>query len=281
LLDLTKCDPLLLQLPDAVVSVLLAESSGLNAKNVMIVGAHCRDILRSASGQSSGERTTEDIDFGLALAGWAAYDELAQKLEPTGNTGIRYRVANVPTDLMPFGIVENPVGSVTPPARRDQISVWGFTEVFNASCPLRLPSAGTIRIPTIAGYATLKLAAWLDRSDYGQYKDAADIGTALYWYSELPEIDALLYDTEHGQDMLVQEEADYPVAAARVLGQDIAAIIGDTRLSELVARWPGSREDSLFAEMAVANVPGWPQSPDRRRQLVRGMQRGLGIEATD
>jgi transposase len=66
-----------------------------------------------------------------------------------------------------------------------------------------------------------------------------------------------------------------------LLGQDIAAIIGNTRLSELVARWPGAREDSLFAEMAVSNVPGWPRSPDRRRQLVRGMQRGLSIETTD
>ncbi|MCM4080862.1 hypothetical protein [Paractinoplanes hotanensis] len=259
--------------------MLLAESVGLRAEDVMIVGAHCRDILQSASGQRSGVRTTEDIDFGLALAGWAAYEKLAQILEPTGNTGIRYRVANIPTDLMPFGKVENPVGSVIPPARRDQISVWGFNEVFNASRPLRLPNAGTIRIPTIAGYVALKLAAWLDRSDYGQYKDAADIATALYWYSELHEVDTLLYDTEHGQDILAQEEADYPVAAARVLGQDIAAIIGSTRLSELVARWPGSREDSLLAEMAVSDVPGWPRSPERRRQLVHGMQRGLGINA--
>ncbi|NMO50913.1 hypothetical protein HH310_06865 [Actinoplanes sp. TBRC 11911] len=259
--------------------MLLAQSPALRAEDVMIVGAHCRDILRSALGQRSGERTTEDIDFGLALAGWGTYNELAQRLEPAGDTGIRYRVANVPTDLMPFGKVENPAGTVTPPARRDQISVWGFTEVFRASRPLPLPSAGTIRVPTIAGYATLKLAAWLDRSAYGQYKDAADIATVLYWYSELPDVDAFLYDTEDGQDILAQEESDYPVAAARVLGQDIAAIIGSTRLSELVARWPGSREDSLFAEMAVSNVPGWPRSPERRRQFMQGLRRGLSSDA--
>ena len=158
------CDPALLQLPDIVVSELLAQSSGLKAEDIMIVGAQCRDILRSASGQQSGLRTTEDVDFGLALSDWAAYEKLTKGLQPTGNTGIRYQVAGLPTDLMPFGDLENPSGSVVPPSRREPMSVWGFTEVFRASLPLRLPTAGTIRIPTLAGYAALKLAAWLDRS---------------------------------------------------------------------------------------------------------------------
>jgi predicted nucleotidyltransferase len=124
----------------------------------MIVGAHCRDILRSSLSQESGLRTTEDIDFGLALADWAAYAGLTSGLEPTGNTGIRYKAADVATDLIPFGELERPAGTVDPPARHEPISVWGFTEVFEASRPLVLPSAGTIRIPTLAGYAALKLA---------------------------------------------------------------------------------------------------------------------------
>jgi hypothetical protein len=147
----------------------------------MIVGAHCRDILRGASGPDSGLRTTEDVDFGLTLADWAAFDELTKELEPAGNTGIRYQVADVPTDLIPFGDLEDPSGTVRP-ARREPINVWGFSEVFQTSRPLPLPDAGTIRIPTIAGYAALKLVAWLDRSAWGAYKDASDIATVLHWY---------------------------------------------------------------------------------------------------
>lgn len=117
--DLATCDPALLQLPDMVVSELLAQSSGLRPADIMIVGAHCRDILRSASGQKSGLRTTEDVDFGLALSDWAAYNKLTRELQPTGNTGIRYHVAGLPTDLMPFGDLEEPSASppspVTPP----------------------------------------------------------------------------------------------------------------------------------------------------------------------
>lgn len=164
MLDLTKCDPSLLQLPDAVITALLARSTSLPAQQVMIVGAHCRDILRSASGQQAGLRTTEDIDFGLALADWTSYSGLTDNLEPAGGTGIRYKVVGVPTDLIPFGNVEQPPGTVNPPARGESMGVFGFTEVFKASQPLVLPHAGTIRIPTVAGYAALKLAAWLDRS---------------------------------------------------------------------------------------------------------------------
>jgi predicted nucleotidyltransferase len=149
------------------------------------------------------------------------------------------------------------------------MSVWGFTEVFEASHPLSLPRAGTIRIPAVAGYAALKLAAWLDRSAYGQYKDASDIATVMYWYSESPEVGTLLYETERGQDILVQEESDYPVAAARVLGKDIADVIGSTRLSELAERWPGSREDSLYAGMTVTDAPHWPPPPNAGRHWCR------------
>jgi predicted nucleotidyltransferase len=112
-LDLTKCDPALLQTADAVITELSAKSTRLRAQDVIVVGAHCRDILQSALGHEFGLRTTDDIDFGLAVANWAAYDELTRELKPTGHTGIRYEVANVPTDLMPFGAVEKPPGTVS------------------------------------------------------------------------------------------------------------------------------------------------------------------------
>lgn len=264
LLDLTKCDPALLRLPDSVVSELLARSHDLRAENVMIVGAHCRDILRSASGQESGIRTTEDIDFGLALADWSAYDGVTKKLEPVGDTRIRYKVADVPTDLIPFGHLEHPAGTVNPPTRGEPMGVLGFTEVFRASDALPLPSAGTIRIPTIAGYAALKLAAWLDRSAYHKYKDASDIASVLHWYTELPEVNTFLYDTDDGVDILVQEGADYPVAAARVLGQHIAGILG-SRTTELTRNWPGPRADSLYLELTATGAAAWPRSRNAAR----------------
>lgn len=157
MLDLTACEPSLLRAADMVVTELLAKSARLHAGDMMVVGAACRDILQSSLGHRFPLRATADIDIGLAIASWDAYDELAGKLPSAGHTGIRFRVAGIPADLMPFGAVENPPGMVTPTSRREPMSVWGFAEVFEKALPLSLPGGAIIRIPTVAGYAVLKL----------------------------------------------------------------------------------------------------------------------------
>ncbi|MFI5890859.1 hypothetical protein ACIA5D_12160 [Actinoplanes sp. NPDC051513] len=93
----------------------------------------------------------------------------------------------------------------------------------------------------------------------------------------MPEVNAFLYDTEEGVDILVQEGADYSVAAARALGRDIAEVLG-SRTSELTRSWPGPRAESLYLEMTATGAPTWPRSPKRRKELVQGMERGLGLD---
>lgn len=238
MLDPTKCDPTLLDVVDVVVTALLAKSTQLRADDMMVVGAHSRDILQSALGHDFPLRLTTDIDLGLAVANWPAYEELTK----------------------------------TPAARKEPMSVWGFTEVFERALPLALPGGNTIRIPTVAGYTALKLAAWLDRSANGGYKDAADIATAMYWYYKSAELETLLYETDHGQHILMQEEYDSVAAAARVLGEDIAEVVGRTRVAEIAARWPGSRKDLLYRYMTVPQVHDWPRSLDRRQAFVRALE---------
>jgi predicted nucleotidyltransferase len=126
-LDLARCNPALLPLIDAVVTEIVAKSARLHVEDVMIVGASCRDILQSALGHAFALRTTDDIDLGLAVANWAAYDELTGQLPMVGHTGIRYQVVGVPADLMPFGAVEDPPGTVTPTARHEPMSVWAIS----------------------------------------------------------------------------------------------------------------------------------------------------------
>jgi predicted nucleotidyltransferase len=156
--------------------------------------------------------------------------------------------------------------------------VWGFAEVFAAALNLELPSASTIRIPTPAGYAALKLAAWLDRSAYGKYDDASDIATVIYWYSRSQEVLDLVYESNHGQDLLIQESLDDTRATARVLGEKIAATIGTDRLVELAERWPTSRKDLLYHYMTVTNSPDWAGTSERRRELIQALERGMGID---
>jgi predicted nucleotidyltransferase len=277
LLDLTRCDTALLDLVDSVVRELLATSPQLTADDVMLVGAGCRDLLQSALGHGFPLRATEDIDLGLAVSNWSAYDELTENLPAAGDTGIRYRVGGVVADLMPFGPVENPPGKVTPAARREPMSVWGFTEVFEAAVSLPLSSGTVIRLPTVAGYTALKLAAWLDRSDYGQYKDASDIATAIFWYARSLDVESYLYEDEQGLSILLREDSDSWAAAAHVLGRDVAAVIGPDRRAELAQRWPGRRGDHLGFAMTVVNATDWTSSAARRQALIAALERGLGI----
>jgi predicted nucleotidyltransferase len=277
LLDLTGVDRSFLDVVDRVTTELLAKSARLKPSEVLLVGAHARDILQSAFGYEFPLRVTSDIDLGLAVANWDAYDELVTRLRPAGNTGIRFQVAQTIADLMPFGSVEDPPGTVAPANRREPISVWGFAEVFAAGLPLRLPAAGTIRIPTAAGYAALKLAAWLDRSAYGEYKDASDIATVVYWYSRSSAVAARVYETAQGQELLVQEDLDDASAAARLLGEDVADLIGAERLAEIAGRWLKSPRELLIRHMTVTNAPGWPDSSDRRQVLLRAVERGLRL----
>jgi len=161
------------------------------------------------------------------------------------------------------------------------MNVWGFAETFESALPLRLPNAGTIRIPTLAGYAVLKLVAWLDRSTFGEYKDASDIATVVYWYSRSPEIETLAYETDHGQDLLVQEELDLAAAASRLLGEEIGSIIGGERLPALADRWSKTSKDLLYHHLTVTNAPDWTGSEERRRSLIQAMERGIGIRVAD
>lgn len=131
-----------------------------------------------------------------------------------------------------------------------------------------------IRIPTVPGYAAAKLAAWLDRSEWGQTKDANDIALIAYWYVESKDVEGRLYDTSEGQQILVAEEADFPCAAARLLGEDVSKIIGPDRLSELIERWPGDL-DVLVRNFAMSTGPRWPEHEARRREVLDALARGL------
>lgn len=151
MLDPTKCDPAILGLVDVVVTELLARSTQLRADDMMIVGARCRDLLQSALGHDFSLRATTDIDLGLAIANWPAYDELTESLPAAGETGIRYRVADGYADLMPFGPVEDPPGTVTPASRKEPMSVWGFAEVFGMRYRSHCPAvAASVSRPWLA-----------------------------------------------------------------------------------------------------------------------------------
>jgi len=77
LLNLTNAPEGFLDPVARVVEAALAVTEGLSAREVMVVGAGCRDILHSALGHSFATAATRDLDLALALTSWDAYRTLA------------------------------------------------------------------------------------------------------------------------------------------------------------------------------------------------------------
>lgn len=279
-IELRDIESPLLHVVDQVCSTLLSTSRTLQPSDLMLVGAHCRDILHASQDQAFNLLATDDVDFGIALASWTAFDDLTANLIPAGDTGVRFIVGGVPIDLMPFGDIERPAGVVTPQPRDESMSVWAFQETFDHANTLALPSVGPIRIPTIPGYVALKLAAWLDRSSWGKYKDAGDIATAMHWYAESNDVFERLYADDVGADILVRYDVDPTRGAIHLLGHDVANLIGPRRHSELTDRWPGKRGTLLPAEMKLPSAIGWPSGLDRRLERLNAFEGGLGLPLT-
>jgi predicted nucleotidyltransferase len=216
----------------------------------------------------------QGLDLALALPSWDGFRALTASFSKVGNTGIRFRIAGIDVDLIPFGEVEDPVGVVEPPSRGEAISVWAFEEIFAAALPMKLTETLTIRVPTVAGYAAAKLGAWLDRSEWHEAKDALDLALILYWYAESEYVHDRLYETAPGQDVLLAENSDLTLAAAHLLGTDVSTTIGSRRRNELLARWPGNA-DLLERELQLRRGPIWPSGPQRRLELIDALTRGL------
>jgi predicted nucleotidyltransferase len=85
-------------------------------------------------GHSFATAATSDLDLGLALTSWDGYRTLAGAFPRIGDTGIRFRIADVNVDLLPFGAIEDPQGVVEPPTRRETLSVWALEEIFSVRC---------------------------------------------------------------------------------------------------------------------------------------------------
>lgn len=154
------------------------------------------------------------------------------------------------------------------------MSVWAFDEIHSGALPLVLSPELTIRIPTVAGFAAAKLGAWLDRAEWLEAKDAADLALISYWYAEATDVHDRLYETLEGNQVFIAEEADVPRASAHLLGLDIASTIGPGRTGEMLRRWPGDI-NLLVREFQLRGGPNWPGTADRRRGLIDALTRGL------
>jgi predicted nucleotidyltransferase len=170
LLDLSgKIDPLTIELLETVSGT--ADSIKVP---FFVIGATARDIILTHGYGINTIRATHDIDLGVQVPGWQAFNALREALFATGLFSderepqrIKFR-EELLLDLLPFGAITMPNGRLSWPPHHDvQMNTLGFEGAYSSSLTARLKSGPVfeVRLASLAGLAVMKIISWGD-SEY-------------------------------------------------------------------------------------------------------------------
>lgn len=246
--------------------------------SLFIVGALARDLLLEHAWNIPPQRATKDVDFGVQVESWAQFEALkAALIATTDYAQHRHQQqrllhqSGVIIDIVPFGNIESPVGSITWPHQESiTMTTLGFSEAHQHTICVLIAGATEIAVCTPAGLALLKLIAWNERKER---KDAGDLGLLLYYYLEAGH-EEQLYE-EHA-DLL--DLADYKLAGARILGRDISLLLTTQSrpLVELILQRETAPEDHFkLASMMLGACRFFADDFDRVLAMLESVLAGV------
>lgn len=203
----------------------------------LLVGAMARDLLLYYAHNISIIRATEDIDLGFAVSDWEDFAALRASLlastqfEAHGSLIHRFsdrRGRQI--DLIPFGGLERPDGSIAWPPQGDEVmTVAGYREAQASAIDVLLPGGQRVFVVSLPMLVILKVIAWSERHTMAPRKDAADLLLILKNYLDAGNQQRLYDEAAH---LLDQNDFDYERAGAWLAGQDAAAAIQIDRAKE-------------------------------------------------
>jgi predicted nucleotidyltransferase len=225
-LDLSdKIDAVFLELFEKVAAV-----AGTVQVPFFVIGAMARDIIFEYGYDIRTIRATNDIDLGVQVSDWDEYAKLKDELLATELftkarefRRISYK-GSLHVDMVPFGGISRPHGSISwPPEHESVMKVLGFEESYRHALTIRLRSSPLLEISfaSLPGLAAMKLFAWNDNPSLRR-RDAEDLSFILQKYLEAGNEDRLFAEES---DLVQQEDFDYILAGARLLGRDVASIL--------------------------------------------------------
>lgn len=229
----------------------------------VVVGASARDIIFHFVYGSKIVRATEDIDFGVQVPDWLAFNSLKENLVKKGfkETGSPHRLIfnnQTPIDIVPFGKIEDKNANISwPPAGEMLMNVLGFKEAFDNSCLVCIQENPEVKIPIASpeGMILLKLIAWQDRSIDVRSKDAKDILYLLKTYEEIPDINTLIYNNE---ELINSYNWDPVLAGAYVLGKKAFDIALD-KTKFIIRNLINDDEENLLCSQLIDEMSSIPE----------------------
>lgn len=249
-----------------------------------IVGAAARDIILIYGYGIETQRATIDVDLGVHVKSWDQYEILTNDLVSSGKfktTGApqRFRFKdNTSVDLVPFGPISEPKGSIAwPPSGEVEMSSLGFEESYAHSVLVRLRSDPPleIRVASLCGLAAMKLIAW-DEQYPERKKDAKDLDLILRKYIEAGNEDRIY--SGDASDLLEDPDFDYELASAQLLGRDLAFILKPKTkkvIIEILNRETGHQSNFKLIQDMVRSIFGIQESLEEQLRLITFFKKGL------
>lgn len=197
--------------------------------SLLVIGAAARDILMTCIGHELG-RATRDLDVAVAVTSMAEFEGLLNAFpRAVGRGAHSIMVQGLEVDVVPFGGVESMSRRIAFPDGFE-LDVLGVAEALGAAVRVILPHGVTVRVPTFAAQAVLKLFAWRDRR-YATSKDAIDLRAILGTGWRGGQLDRLYADEWETVERL---GGDVVAASAAVLGREGATLLGPAGRAEVL-----------------------------------------------
>jgi predicted nucleotidyltransferase len=198
---------------------------------IFVIGATARDIIMQGIHDIKVPRATDDLDFGVAVKAWEAYERLKKKLidghsfRQDERQEQRLWRDEYKIDVVPYGGLESAAGEIAfPPDGDFKMSTAGFPEAFDDAISVSLKER-QVRVASLPGIVLLKFIAYHDRPAE-RVKDIDDILFIAKNYLDAG-ANEKLYDRDSD---LLDEDFDYLRTGARILGRDLAGLMApDTR----------------------------------------------------
>ncbi len=232
------------ELPEPLLrffEILSQQMDELEIQEYFVVGAQARDLLLHYVYNLPMNRLTRDVDVAIAVQTWEQYSQLRETLINSGQFAatpkIHHRLsfieANLPIDLVPFGDVENPPGSIRwPPDQTIQMNTMGFHEAYQHAITIQISPQTVLKVASLPGLTLLKLIAWSDRGNQST-KDAEDIGLLMKHYLDAGNFDRM---NEKYPDLFEDPDFDLDRASNRMLGRDVRLLLNTPAIYQQVVQ---------------------------------------------
>ena len=199
----------------------------------VLAGATARDVQFEHRYGMRALSATKDVDVAVCAVSWAFHQQLIDALLATGqftdDKKARQKLHfqrdgdahSTQLDLVPFGPLEEPTGSITWEPERDFVmNVLGFEEAVDTADLIDIGGDLVVPVVTIPAFVLLKLMAWSDRRAR-QNNDALDLFFVLSNYFHAGNQDRVF---DEATDLLTACDFDVDIGCAGLLGRETLAL---------------------------------------------------------